>query len=211
MDVVELGPGTGFYIEFWKARRIRSLLGLDIAAVAAERLARQYPEFRFAEADVTEPWPAADASADIVTAFDVLFHITDDDRFAAAISEAGRVTRPGGTLLISDLFLHSQPFRTFHQASRTLEQYRAALDRAGFEIRGRLPIFVTMHPALDLPAGPASRLAARWWDWLEERLSSEPRRGYRLGRVLGWVDRGLTKVGPGGPSTELLVARRRAP
>ena len=37
----------------------------------------------------------------------------------------------------------------------------------------------------------------------------EPKRGYRLGRVLGWIDRSLTKVSWGGPSTELLVARRR--
>jgi SAM-dependent methyltransferase len=208
-DLVELGPGTGFYIDYWQTRGLRSLLGLDIAAVAAERLAAQYPNYAFAQADITQSWPAPDASADIVTAFDVLFHITDDERFGAAIAEAGRVTRPGGVLLISDLFIHGQPFRTFHQASRSLDQYVEALDQAGFAVLGRLPIFFTMHPALDLPPGRRSRLAARWWTWLEERLSAEPRRGYRLGRVLGWVDRALTKVTRGGPSTELLVARRR--
>jgi SAM-dependent methyltransferase len=208
-DLVELGPGTGFYIDYWRTRGLRSLLGLDIAAVAAERLAAQYPEYAFAQADISQPWPAPDASADIVTAFDVLFHITDDELFVRALAEAGRVTRPGGLLLISDLFLHGQPFRTFHQASRTMEQYAEALDQAGFTVLGRMPIFFAMHPALDLPPGWRSRLAASWWTWLEERLSAEPRRGYRLGRVLGWVDRALTKVTRGGPSTELLVARHR--
>ena len=208
-DIVELGPGTGFYIDYWQTQGIGSLLGLDIAAVSAQRLAGQYPEYHFAQADISERWPAPDGSADIVTAFDVLFHITDDDRFVAAIREAGRVTRPGGILLISDLFLHRQPFRTFHQTSRTIGQYRAALDAAGFVVLGRLPIFVTMHPALDLPPGRLSGIATSWWAWLEERLADQPHRGYRLGRVLGWVDRSLTKAGTNGPSTELLVARKR--
>ena len=208
-DLVELGPGTGYFIDEWQRRGIGSLVGLDITAVVTERLTEKYPAYRFFEADVSEPWPLPDASADIVTAFDVLFHITDDDRFAAALREAGRVIRPGGLLLVSDLFLHGQPFRGFHQASRTLAQYRTCLADAGFEVLGRMPIFVTMHPALDLPAGRLSRLANSWWTGTEQRLMAEPKRGYRLGRVLGWIDRAVTKVCWGGPSTELLIARRR--
>jgi SAM-dependent methyltransferase len=208
-DVIELGPGTGFYVDEWRASGIGSLLGLDIAAVVAERLSAKYPEYRFVQADATEPWPARDASADIVTAFDVLFHITDDTRFEAALREAGRVTRPGGFFLISDLFVHGQPFRSFHQVSRTLAAYRSALDAAGFEVIGRMPVFVTMHPALDVPKGWPSRLATGYWERIESRLMADPKRGYRLGRVLGWIDRGITKVSWGGPSTELLVARRR--
>ena len=42
--------------------------------------------------------PFEDASFDLVTLFDVLEHIPDDRRAAA---EAGRVTRPGGYMLIS--------------------------------------------------------------------------------------------------------------
>jgi hypothetical protein len=94
--------------------------------------------------------------------------------------------------------------------SRTLGQYEAALAGAGFDVLGRMPIFVTMHPALDLPDGRRKRIAAAWWSRLEGRLTDKPNRGFRLGRVLGWVDRGLTWVLRGGPSTELLVARRRA-
>ena len=208
-DLIELGPGTGYFIDHWKHLGIGSLVGLDITAVVTERLTEKYPEYRFFEADASERWPLPDASADIVTAFDILFHITDDERFAAAIREAGRVTRPGGLLLVSDLFLHGQPFRGFHQASRTLAEYQACLAEAGFEVLGRMPIFVTMHPALDLPPGPLSRLANDWWSRTEQRLMDEPKRGYRLGRVLGWIDRIVTKVCWGGPSTELLIARRR--
>lgn len=208
-DVVELGPGTGFYVKLWQERGVASLVGLDITAVVPERLALEYPQFRFAQADATRPWPVADASADLVTAFDILFHIVDDAGFQVALLEAGRVVRPGGHLLVSDLFVHGDAFRGFHQVSRTLGEYELALDTAGFDVLGRLPIFVTMHPALDLPPGRRRRLAERWWAWLEQTLLDNPRRGHRLGTLLSWVDRVLTRPFRGGPSTELLVARRR--
>src|ERR1019366_9318732 len=113
-DVVELGPGTGFFIDYWKKLGIHSLVGLDITSVVTERLAEKYPEYRFAEADVSEHWPVPDASADIVTAFDVLFHITDDARFNAAIHEARRVRRPAGGLPLSAPCLPRHPVRGLH-------------------------------------------------------------------------------------------------
>lgn len=207
--VVELGPGTGFYVERWRAWNVGSLVGLDITTVVPERLSAIFPEFRFAHTDISEPWPVADASADLVTAFDVIFHIVDDRRFEAALLEAGRVLRPGGHLLISDLFLHAETFRGYHQVSRTLDDYAAALSAAGLEIVGRLPIFVTMHPALDVPAGWRRRLAERWWSALEAKLLAEPRLGRRIGSVLFWIDRILTFPLRGGPSTELLLACKR--
>ena len=208
-DVVELGPGTGFYVELWRAWRVGSLIGLDITTVVPERLSATFPEYRFAQADISEPWPVADASADLVTAFDVMFHIVDDARFASAIAEAGRVLRPGGHLMVSDLFLHGETFRGYHQVSRTLDDYAATLSAAGFDVLGRLPIFITMHPALDVPAGWRRRLADRWWSALEARLLASPRLGRRIGSVLFWIDRILTIPLRGGPSTELLLARKR--
>jgi SAM-dependent methyltransferase len=208
-DVVELGPGSGFYVERWKAWKVRSLVGLDITSVVPERLSVAFPEFSFAQADASERWPVPDASADLVTAFDILFHIVDDARFAAALAEAGRVLRPGGHLLVSDLFLRGEAFRGYHQVSRTLDEYAAALGGAGLEIVGRLPIFVTMHPALDVPAGWPRRLADRWWTALEAKLVATPRLGRRIGSVLFWIDRLLTFPFRGGPSTELLLARKR--
>lgn len=208
-DVVELGPGTGFYVDLWQRFGIRTLTGLDITQVATDALAARFPDHAFACVDITQRWPLADASADVVTAFDVLFHIVDDEGYRAAIDEAARVARPGSTFLISDLFPHRARFGALHQVSRTLDEVTSILDSAGFDVVRRVPVFVTMHPAFDAPA-PLAGLAARWWTWVEATLVANPRRGWRLGQVLGLIDRAITRVLPsGGPSTEILVARRR--
>ena len=208
-DVVELGPGTGFYVGFWQRWGARTLWGLDITEVATERLAADYPDYRFDCVDISERWPLEDASADVVTAFDVLFHVVDDARYEAAIAEAARVARPGAVFLISDLFPHRDRFGGFHQVSRTLPEVTAILRSAGFDVLRRVPVFVTMHPAFDAPR-PLAGIAARWWSWLEGTLADNPKKGWRLGRILGAVDRVLTRLLPtGGPSTEILIARRR--
>ena len=81
--------------------------------------------------------------------------------------------------------------------------------RAGLEIVGRLPIFVTMHPALDVP----SRLAAAPCGAMVVRARGEAAREPTAGTAdrerLFWIDRILTKPFRGGPSTELLLARKR--
>ncbi len=208
--VVELGPGTGFYVAEWERRGAASVVGLDITEVACVALRARFPRYRFEQADVAEAWPVEPASADLVAAFDVLFHIVDDARFEAAVGRIGDALRPGGTLILSDMFLHGPPVVGFHQVLRSLEQYRAALDRAGLDIVGRTPVFVSMHPAIDLPPGRRRRLAERWWTWLEARLRADRKMGHRWGRILGAVDRAATAVLREGPSTEVLVARRRA-
>ncbi len=207
VDVVELGPGTGFYVDLWRDWEAASVVGLDITAVATERLRARYPAYRFEQADVTLRWPIDDASADIVTAFDVLFHVVDDGGYEAAIAEAARVLRPGGHFLMTDTFPHRQTFRGVHQVHRTLDEIVVLLERHGFRVRGRLPLFVTMHPAFDAPR-PLAPTAARWWAWVESRLIEDRRRGRWLGPLLGAIDRILTLPLRGGPSTELLVARR---
>lgn len=208
-NVVELGPGTGFYVRIWRELGVRRLLGVDITQVSVDRLSSEFPDYRFRRADVSERIPYPAASADIVTAFDVLFHITDDARFSAALRNVARTVRPGGAFLVSDLFLHGDPFVGYHQTSRSLDTYMRELDSVGFDVIGRLPVFVTMHPAYDLAEGPLRRLAFEWWRLLERRLTAHPENGRLLGRLLGRIDRAATALLREGPGMELLVARKR--
>ncbi len=68
---------------------------LDLSAPAVAKLVECGADARVGVATKL-PW--ADASFDLVGAFDVLEHLDDD---AAALSELGRVSVPGATLLLS--------------------------------------------------------------------------------------------------------------
>ena len=207
--IVEYGPGTGFYTSIFAREGAAMVDGLDITDVSARELAARFPQYRFQQVDITGPLMVEPGSADIVAAFDVLFHVVDEDLFAAALRNAATALRPGGALLVSDVFLHVAPATTAaYYIPRTLARWEAALDAAGFEIVHRDPIFVTMHPPLDA-GGRNRRLLDGLWSRVSKRLKKHPDDGRWIGPVLGLADRLLCRLVRDGPSTELLVARRR--
>lgn len=105
-DVLELGCGTGKNT-VWLAEGARSVLALDFSegmlARARERV--RAPQVRFARHDVREPWPAADASVDVVVGDLVLEHVAD---LTPVYAEAARVLRPGGRLFLCELHPYRQ-------------------------------------------------------------------------------------------------------
>ena len=72
------------------------VVGLDISHQALERL--DSPNRTLIECDLTKPLPDNVESFDAVIALDVIEHLDDD---AAAISVLGRLTRPGGLVIVS--------------------------------------------------------------------------------------------------------------
>jgi SAM-dependent methyltransferase len=207
-DVVELGPGSGFYVREWFRQGARSVTGIDITTVATERLTAAYPAGRFITADIGGRWPLPDDSADIVTAFDVLFHVIDDQGFANAIDEASRVLRPAGRFLFTDFFPPDEPFGSGHQRSRTDKAYRAALAHAGLEIAARAPVFIFLHPPVGLPPGRRRDWLAKRWEALSIRVHDNPSQARDIARASYRMDRLLTPFLAAGPTMELIVARK---
>ena len=209
--VLEIGPGSGYYVERWARLGVRELTGIDIAAPAVRRLAARYPDYAFHTGDIGSDMalPAA-VACDVVTAFDVLFHITDDAAWERALSVLAGSLRPGGLALISDLFPRTAELRLPHQTSRTAAHYRERLTALGLRLERRWPVFVTMHPWADTRSPFAARVGRAWW-WGVERIAGHvPGGGAALGGLLWAVDGVLTARLSGGPSTELWALRRTA-
>jgi SAM-dependent methyltransferase len=183
-SVLDVGCGTGFFTEYYLERGA-AVTGLDIAAVSIERLRTRFPAARFLLADVSEA--SLGETFDIVNAFDVLYHITDDARWEAALRGIAAAVAPGGLLLFTDRFARFRQIAD-HNRARTLPTYKEVLEPAGLGFERRYATQFLLNQEL----GPF-RFLNRWPGLLlaVDRL------------VLGAVPRGR-----GLRSNTLLVARR---
>lgn len=203
--VLDIGSGLGFGVDRWREAGAGSVSAADITPFAVERLRARYPDVDVRRLDIgAEDVPLEPASFDVVSAFEVLFHIVDDERYARAVANIARTMRPGGYFLFTDNFVRHARHAGKYQVSRTDAEIRQALEDAGLEVVARYPVFVLMG----FPVDTAHERVQRWWRSSVGRLARDERRGRYLGAALYGLDRVLTRVSRQGPSVELLVARR---
>jgi ubiquinone/menaquinone biosynthesis C-methylase UbiE len=94
--VLDLGCGEGDFAAAAAEAGAAEVLGVDVAAEAVRRARARHPGLRFEQ--VGDALPAPDASFDLVWCSEVLEHVLDT---AAVLSEARRVLRTGGALLVT--------------------------------------------------------------------------------------------------------------
>src|SRR5215831_1703925 len=116
-NVLDVGSGTGFWLDIWRSLGVNSLVGSDLTRVAVDHLRSEKPGMDIRQTDITESASIAgmEGRFDIVSAFDVLFHITDEDRFRLALKNVASLLRPGGWFLFSDSFLHTKSKHATHE------------------------------------------------------------------------------------------------
>ncbi len=145
--VLDVGCGTGFFTAYYLARGAK-VTGIDIAPTSIEQLAARHPEARFLLADVSEA--PLSGRFDLVNAFDVLYHITDDERWERAVGALTAAVEPAGLLLVTDTFPSRQHLvpEAEHNRMRPLGRYRRLLRAAGLEVRAVLPTHVLLNREL---------------------------------------------------------------
>jgi len=185
--VLDVGCGTGFWTAYYTGRGA-DYTGLDIAPTSVAKLQAAYPHARFIHSDVSEA--ELDGAWDLVNVFDVLYHVTDDAKWEAALARLARAVAPGGALLVTDLFSAPQGLAE-HNKMRPLERYRAVLDASG--VRFEYAPLVPTHVLLNRHLG--------FWRFLN-----------RAPWLLLAIDRALLALGvkPEKDTNRLLVARRTA-
>ena len=99
--VIEIGAGTGKNTTYL-AERAGRVLALDLSSAMLDkaRARLEADHVRFAEHDITTPWPAENGGTDLVIGNLVLEHIED---LAPVFAEMARVLKPGGTVFLSEL------------------------------------------------------------------------------------------------------------
>lgn len=142
--VLDVGCGTGFFTAYYLSRGAR-VTGLDIAPTSIEQLRHRHPEASFMLGDVSEV--PIEERFDLVNAFDVLYHITDDARWEAAVRHLAAAVLPNGLLVVTDTFAESGG-EASHNRMRSLGRYRTLLQAEGLEIAALHPTHVLLNREL---------------------------------------------------------------
>lgn len=152
---LDLGSGTGWVVQELLSAGLE-VDGCDIAELAVRRLTERFPQATFFLTRLgAEPLPREDASFDVVTALDVMYHVTDDAAWLAALRESARVLRPGGLLIISDGLGESDRMPDAHVRFRSLARWSAASEETGFKRERLDPYFRWL--SRDRGDGPLAR------------------------------------------------------
>ena len=203
--VLDVGSGTGVYVQEWQDWGAADITGCDITQVAVDRLAVRFPGARFIRLDIGSS--ASDdlrgEQFDVISAFDVLFHIVDDDDYRRAIERIAALVVPGGWFLYSDNLVERES-RISHYVSRTESDILGALKSCGFTVRRRTPMFVLMND----PVRSRSRVLRRWFSSIYGIAGRSEAWGKMAGRLLYPVELAATRLITHGPSTEILVCQR---
>ena len=196
--VLDIGSGTGFYIDRWHDVGMARVTGSDLTDVAVANLRGRHPNDRFERFDVGEEGhPFGDERFTIVTAMDVLYHLVDDRRFMRAFSNVFELLEPAGYFVFTENFVHGDAVRVPHQASRSLQEIERAATDAGFEILRRRPVFYLMNTPID----SESRVHQTWWRVLKRLASRDEWIGAGLGAMLYPLELALVSRLTEGPST----------
>jgi SAM-dependent methyltransferase len=206
--VLEVGVGTGAYLDLWRRLGAGDVTGIDISGAAIDFLRRSQRAGTFLQADVTEPsLPLDEGAFDLVAALDVLYHVVDDTRLATAMRHIARALKPGGVLAMHDQFLHRASEHHGYIRWRSLDDWQRILQDAGFEILDRRPIFFTMIQTNDCASPAGAARMERLWSGLRRFIDRAPG---ATGAAACALDSALGAVLKEGPSMELVLARRSA-
>jgi SAM-dependent methyltransferase len=217
--ILDIGVGTGFYLDFWEKTGAKAIVGLDVSEKSIAELKAKYRYHKFVKQDISEPGILGGEKYDIITAFDVLFHIVDEVKFEEALKNIRNWSHNTTKIIVSDSFLRKSRSPAFYEKDRTLLRYKEVFNAIELEIVDLQPIFYLANNPIDIDVIRKKYLhflLPKIWKFngkclrFGQRLGSFGRAGnYFLGMLIYFIDGIILKYAESGPSTKLLLAHVR--
>jgi 2-polyprenyl-3-methyl-5-hydroxy-6-metoxy-1,4-benzoquinol methylase len=169
--VCDLGCGTGYLVDLYHRWKADQVTGVDITQVSVDRLSKRYPEGRFFQADISDKslCEKIGQTFAFVSIFDVLYHITDDEKFAQAVRNIAALTQPGGIVVLTDL-AHSTVQPADHVKFRAIDQYEAVMRGRGMIVRDVAPLYHLLNREPGVRQDRLRTMAYRYFNLLAPLL-----------------------------------------
>ena len=184
-NVLDVGSGVGFFVDFY-LRRAARVTAVELTEVGTRYLEERFPEARVKQGDVVDC--ELDTDYDVVNAFDVLYHIVEENRWQQALRRIARALRPQGLLLLTDVLSPVKQKLAAHNVMRDRMRYQDVLSQEGVVVLSEVPTHYLLNRELGLFRG----------------LNRMPSLLYAIDRTL----MALSAPAPE-PTNRLLVARRQ--
>lgn len=130
INIFEIGPGSGFYTNYFHLAGVKNYTGADISETSVNKLKLKYPSFDFFRQDISEDSDfvfSNEDGFDLVCIVDVLLHITDDKKFRNAVKNICKLVKPGGYIIVGDAISiyrkanHAEGTKYTHDVSRHID------------------------------------------------------------------------------------------
>jgi 2-polyprenyl-3-methyl-5-hydroxy-6-metoxy-1,4-benzoquinol methylase len=106
-SVLDVGSGSGHWIDFYKSLDASPIAGMDVSHVAVEHLKEKYaadPSIDIHQGKALEVMRRLNREFDIVNAIGVMFHIVDDAEWAATVGAIGSIVKKNGLFVAGGHF-----------------------------------------------------------------------------------------------------------
>jgi 2-polyprenyl-3-methyl-5-hydroxy-6-metoxy-1,4-benzoquinol methylase len=204
-DVLDIGSGSGFYIDRWQEVAAKTITGADLTSIAVQELRNKYPSDAFHQIDIGDEVSALRGQQfDIVSCFDVLFHIVDDNKYQKAIENIYSLLKPGGYFAFSDVLLHGETRRYKHVVWRSQREVQNSLQQAGFKVIREHPMFVLMNE----PVNSDNRALGFFWRTTKRVIIKFKPAGLLVGGLLFPIERVLVTRLTQTSSTKVFLCRK---
>lgn len=209
----DVGTGIGYWVRVWRSMGISRVDGCDLvpAAVAAatDAAGEVGAEGQYVVADLAIPGVLGGRAYGLVSCFNVLLHLVDDDAFATALTNVAGLVEDGGYLVLAEPILLDPSFerprdRSRASRARPFAAYRDGLVAAGLELVALEPATVLANNPIEARSMRMLGYYERWWRFVKRRDRARSR---WIGPLVAGLDRLAIRTGQA-PTTKFALFRR---